>query len=312
MTTVEIIITILVSLLVLAGISFLIYRGWKQHQDIRFCEEVIKKNSLTFYKAFSKISSKQKRHAIYAVYAFCRYADDVVDENQDVEALNQLEIELNRFADGQTPNQPMWRALRATTKRFYPNGYDYKPFYLMLQGQRQDLNHKGYQTLSELLSYCYLVAGTVGEMLLPILNPKRSNQFKQFAQSLGEALQITNILRDIGEDVQRNRIYLPQELLTKTNYTIEDLNNGKINPNFKELFEELANYAESNYQKTLEEVNQFDEDVRDPLAFSIILYRAILDEIRLNDYDIYNRRIMVSNEKKIALIHQYRKGKLTT
>lgn len=111
-------------------------------KDIAQCEEIIKKNSLTFYKAFSKINDKKRREAVYAVYAFCRYADDLIDEDQDIDGLNQLKQDLDHYVKGKTPDNFRFRALRQTTKSFYPKNYAYQPFYDMVKGQEMDTHLK--------------------------------------------------------------------------------------------------------------------------------------------------------------------------
>jgi phytoene/squalene synthetase len=273
--------------------------------DLR-CKKMIKINSLTFYKAFSKIKNRRKRQAIYAVYAFCRYADDIVDEKKDEHALDALEINLQKFVEKKKTKNYFFRALKRASK-FYPKDYDYQPFFDMIQGQRMDLNHQGYQTLDDLLSYCYYVASSVGHMLIPILAPKNHHSLKDFANHLGYAMQLTNVLRDVGEDLKRNRIYIPQHMMQKANLKIEDLKSGKINSEFIELFEVLAKLAEDKFDKALNDVHLFPDDAKLPLALSIILYRAILDVCRKNGYDVLTKKNFVTDEKKNALIQNYLK-----
>lgn len=270
------------------------------------CKAIIKDNSQTFYKAFSKVKNRHKRKAIYAVYAFCRVADDLVDEYHDEAKLNKLEKELTLYiSKGKTPNF-FWRSLKKHTKAYYTD-FDYKPFYDMIKGQRLDLSFKGYETTEALLEYCYYVAGTVGLMLTPILSYENRHELKDFSINLGYAMQITNILRDIGEDYKNNRIYLPKALMLEANYKHDDLSNGKINDRFIVMFEKLAKIAETHFEQALKDVRLFQDDARLPLAFSIILYRAILDQIRHNGYDVFKKRAVVPTDKKQQLIEQYLK-----
>jgi phytoene/squalene synthetase len=273
--------------------------------DLR-AKKIIQINSLTFYKAFSKIKNRRKRQAIYAVYAFCRYADDIVDEKKDEKALDQLEHDLQLFVTKKKAKNYFFRTLKRASK-FYPKNYDYQPFFDMIQGQRMDLKHQGYQTLDELLLYCYYVASSVGYMLTPILAPKNYESLKDFALHLGYAMQITNLLRDVGEDLKRNRIYLPQDMIQNANLKLEDLKNGKINSEFIELFEQLAKLAEDKFNKALDDIYLFPNDSRLPLAISIILYRAILDACRESEYDVFTKKNFVRDEKKQTLIKNYLK-----
>lgn len=277
-------------------------------KDYKRCETVIKDNSKTFYKAFSKIKDRHKRNGVYAVYAFCRMTDDAIDVAGDIDLLDRYENELKAFKNGDVPDHFMWRALKDTTKRFYPKDDDFKPFFEMIEGQRMDIDHKGYQKLEDLLDYCYHVASTVGLMLLPILAPKNHRHLRDFAVELGYAMQITNILRDIGEDARNGRIYLPKELLAQANLTSEDLVHGKITDEFMLLFEKLAGIAEDYYDKALAKIHAFDSDVRLPLGLSIVLYRAIIDACRVSGYDVFTKKNHVSDETKNKLIETYRKS----
>jgi phytoene synthase len=298
-----------IGLAVIASVSSLII-FWDMHQkrkDIKQCEAIIKKNSLTFYKAFSKIQDRKKREAIYAVYAFCRYADDLVDEDQDEKGLIALKDELDAYVKGEKPTSFRFRALKQTMHDVYPKNYDYKPFYDMIKGQEMDLNFKGYQTENELLNYCYHVAGTVGLMLIPILAGKNDKKLHQFAINLGYGMQITNILRDIGEDEKAGRIYIPEELISKANVRKEDLHHGKISIEFINMFEDLAKKAEKYFDDALEELHLFPKDVQLPLGLSIVLYRGILDACRENGYDVFSKKNFVSDEKKNELINAFLK-----
>lgn len=283
--------------------AYLVYQ--KYWHPILQAQRVIKKNSLTFYKAFSKIEDVDKRHAIYAVYAFCRTADDLVDENQDEQGLLKLEEELKAFINHEPLKHWRWQALKITTKPFYDETYDYKPFFEMIYGQKMDLNHQGYETLDDLLKYCYYVAGTVGLMLIPILSPDNKQELKDFAIHLGYGMQLTNILRDIGEDFKNNRIYLPKDLMIQANYSKEDLAHGIINREFIELFESLAQLAERYFDEALSQIDLFPKDSKLPLALSIILYRAIIDSCRDHGYDVFTKKNYVSDEKKKQLIDDY-------
>ena len=290
-------------ILTLGIIVFLVW--YMPKRDIEQCEAIIKKNSLTFYKAFSMIKNRKQREAIYAVYAFCRYADDLIDEYQDQEGLKRLETELTLFKEGITINHFRWRALRKTTKSFYPKDYDYQPFFEMIEGQKMDLTFKGYETEEELLDYCYHVAGTVGLMLTPILSPTHYASLDAFAIHLGYGMQLTNILRDIGEDFKHHRVYLPKDLMEKANYSMEDLSFGKISIEFINLFEDLATKAEMYFQGALDQLDLFEKDVRQPLGLSIILYREIINACREANYDVFSKKNYVSDQRKHQLIQEF-------
>ena len=299
-------ITILETSLYLLGIGFIVFVivFIRNQIDDYQCKKSIMKNSLTFYKAFSRISNAKKRKAIYAVYDFCRYADDLVDEDQDEKGLLKLEDDLVKHVSGIYVNSYRFRALKRHTYKLYDTD-DYQAFFDMIKGQNMDLKGYHYQTLDDLLKYCYYVAGTVGLMLVPILSYENKKELRKFAIDLGYGMQITNILRDVGEDYRNGRIYLPKEMMDKANYSLDDLKSGTINNEFKTLFESLASLAEKYYDGALKNIDLFAEDSRKPLAYSIILYREILNACRTANYDVFHQKNFVSDEKKMKLIQQY-------
>ena len=267
--------------------------------DYKKCEEIIKKNSTTFYKSFKNLS-ESKRNAVYAIYAFCRIADDIVDVEKDANKLNDFYQELELFKNNKEIDTYLWRSLRDVFNNYK---MDIKPFLEMIEGQRYDLNFKEFKTIEELDKYCYLVAGTVGLMLLPIIS-NSSDKTKISAINLGKAMQYTNILRDIDNDLNRGRIYLPLELFNKYNYTKEDLSKKIINKDFILLWEDLAEKAETLYKDVLDNINIYDEDARFAIILSINYYQAILNEIRKNNYNVFKGKIYVNKVKKLKLFMQ--------
>ena len=291
------------SLFIFAGfvVFLLVLIVLRERRLIKYCEDIIKKNSLTFYKAFSKIENKKQRQAIYVVYAFCRYADDLIDEHQDIKGLNQLEEELHAFKNKKKTSLLVFKALRIIVDQFYGENYDYQPYFEMIQGQRMDVTITSYETMDDVLSYCYYVASSVGLMLLPILAPSKHQELKEFAIQLGYAMQITNFLRDVGEDYLKGRIYIPQETLKKYQVNIEyEFKNGPTE-SFKTLFNALASQARQYYQYAYDHIDAFSQDVRKPLLYAAKLYEAILDEC-MTDYDVLTKKHFVSNDKKIKII----------
>lgn len=276
----------------------------RPYRDDRKCKKIIQRNSLTFYKAFSKVNNKQKRKAIFAVYAFCRYADDLVDDYQDENRLNRLEKELTQYVNNKRTPNFMWRSLKRHTKDIYQE-HHFKAFFDMIEGQRMDLHFVGYETLDDLLKYSYHVAGTVGLMLNPILAGSDEPKLYPFAVHLGHAMQITNILRDIGEDYQQGRLYLPRAMIKEANYSLNDLENGKINNALVVLIEKLARVAEQYFDEALKDLHLYPSDTAKPLGLSIVFYRAILDAIRDNGYDVFKKRAVVSEQKKAEIMKAF-------
>ena len=273
---------------------------------IRKCKNIIKKNSLTFYKAFSKIKNNKIRNGVYIVYAFCRYADDLIDENKDVEGLLDLKKDLMNHVKGLKINKPIFKALKLIKDR-YPKDYDYQPYFDMIEGQFMDVNCFEYENMEQLLKYCYFVASSVGFMLLPILEPENHKKLHNFAKELGYAMQITNILRDVGEDFNKGRIYLPKNLLKKFKVDLEfEMSNGP-SKDFKLLFDHLEEKARKYYSNSLKEINYFNNEVKLPLYYAAILYRGILDKIKENKYDVFNKRNFLNDSEKTELILRFKK-----
>ncbi|WP_433742316.1 phytoene/squalene synthase family protein [Falsibacillus pallidus] len=265
-----------------------------------YCEKVIASHSKTFYKAFSLLP-KEDRKAVWAVYAFCRTADDIVDEGSSpVAELNAFAFEFERFLKGEFERaNPMWLALSDVFSRY---DMDVQAFRDMLEGQKMDLTINRYQTVDQLLNYSYHVAGTVGLMLLPILAPKKAKDLRQDAIALGLAMQVTNILRDIGEDLDRDRIYLPKEIMDSYGVNEEDLKEGKVSRGFIELWEHLAEEAERLYQQAFSTMNDYPLHSRIPVYGAGKLYREILSAVRSKQYQVFGEKHFVSDDEKKAIL----------
>ena len=149
------------------------------------------------------------------------------------------------------------------------------------------------------------MASTVGLMLTPILAYEKQESLKHFSISLGYAMQITNILRDIGQDAKNGRIYLPKKLMNEANYTYSSLSIGEINDEFIYLFETLAKLAETNFDHALKDTILFPKDARIPLSLAILLYKEIINVVRENEYDVFNKRAIVSELRKKEIINNY-------
>lgn len=279
--------------------------------DYLLTKQIIKKNSASFYAAFSKIKDKHRRRGIYSIYSYCRYVDDLIDEKQDLPKLLAYKSKLDDFVKGYPVGGFRWRTLKDTALRFYPVGYDYQPYYEMIEGQEFDANPVRMETLNQLLRYCDLVAGSVGKMLLPILAPKATIDLTPFAIALGRAFQLTNILRDIGEDYRRDRVYLPSSLMKTHQYALFDLRQGTINGPLIAMWEELAAIAEQYYQQALPMLVHFPEDTRWPLKGALLVYRAILKVIRHQQYTVMKKKHFVPDDEKLAILQQLKKESLS-
>lgn len=282
--------------------------------------EVIKRYSKSFYQAF-KLLPKEKFLAVASVYAFCRAADDLADEAKENEIdvnLKKLELlhkNIENLLNNQIVNNEYgwWLAFEDSVKKF---SIPSKGFFMQIEGQKTDMFFKDIESIEDLIEYSRNVAGSVGRMMLPILvsNQKdRDDTNLQIAcENLGIAMQITNILRDVGEDLTlRNRMYLPKTLLNKYNLSKEKINqfikSGYDKKEFKDfinLWEELSNISETYYDNFNKYLCKFDKDSRLPIYSSSIIYRAILDEIRDNGYNCLTRKNYTSKVKKAKLLSE--------
>ena len=279
-------------------------------QDYAYCEKIIKRSSKSFYTAFSKLP-KNKANAVYAIYAFCRLADDIVDsqepKEEKLEKLALLERELQAFCKGEQLEKPTWRALRDVFVRFKMSS---TPFFDQLKGQKQDLSFQPIQNLNELKEYSYYVAGSVGLMLLPIIASEQelTDELKQSAIFLGIAMQLTNILRDVGEDYKENkRVYIPEQMLAESNVDIAEVIEKGPTSSFINLWEDIANESQLGYDYFYRHSHLYDKDCIFSVLASAKLYNAILDAVRKNNYDCLKIRNYVPEYKIVKLLSEVKK-----
>lgn len=270
--------------------------------DLALCEETIRKHSKSFYKAFSKLP-KQKALSIFAIYSFCREADDSIDVYNDIDRLEKLKHEFDDFLAGNIPDRYFWRALVPVFKT-YP--MDQQAFYDMLLGQEMDWTFQQPETQNELEKYSYYVAGSVGLMLLPIISD-RPDQIRTQAIQLGEAMQITNILRDIGEDLANQRVYLPKEIMKKFDVSVDSMQKGLINDSFIRMWEYEATRAEQLYLESQTMLNSINKECQEALLLAIYFYKGILDAVRQSDYQCFKQRSFVKKTQQFKLYQEVQK-----
>lgn len=266
----------------------------------------------TFYLG-TQLMTEEKKKAIWAIYVWCRRTDELVDgpnaSHIDPLALDLWEERLEACFAGK-PYDLLDAALSDTVMRF-PLAIE--PFRDMIDGMRMDLYKHRYKNFEELYSYCYRVAGTVGLMTAPVMgfNPLAKATKKEVCESaiaLGIANQLTNILRDVGEDAQtRDRIYLPLDELSS--YDIEEgevlsgmfhQTTGKIDDRWVSFMDFQIKRARAYFVEAEEGVRSLDSDAHWPVLSALTLYQQILDSIEVNGYDNFTQRAYVSREKKLA------------
>ncbi|KAG7555569.1 Isoprenoid synthase domain superfamily [Arabidopsis suecica] len=270
------------------------------------CGEVCAEYAKTFYLG-TLLMTPERRKAIWAIYVWCRRTDELVDgpnaSHITPMALDRWEARLEDLFRGR-PFDMLDAALADTVAR-YP--VDIQPFRDMIEGMRMDLRKSRYQNFDDLYLYCYYVAGTVGLMSVPVMgiDPKSkatTESVYNAALALGIANQLTNILRDVGEDARRGRVYLPQDELAQAGLSDEDIFAGKVTDKWRNFMKMQLKRARMFFDEAEKGVTELSAASRWPVWASLLLYRRILDEIEANDYNNFTKRAYVGKVKKIAAL----------
>ncbi|XP_071722757.1 phytoene synthase 2, chloroplastic-like [Rutidosis leptorrhynchoides] len=270
------------------------------------CGEVCAEYAKTFYLG-TLLMTPERRKAIWAIYVWCRRTDELVDgpnaSHITPQALDRWEARLDDLF--QCRPFDMLDAALSDTVTNYP--VDIQPFKDMIEGMRMDLKKSRYMDFDELYLYCYYVAGTVGLMSVPIMGIAPESQAStesvyNAALALGIANQLTNILRDVGEDARRGRIYLPQDELAHAGLSDEDIFAGKVTDKWRNFMKKQIERARVFFNKAEAGVIELSAASRWPVWASLFLYRQILDAIEANDYDNFTKRAYVSKAKKIPAL----------
>ena len=263
------------------------------------CRLITRREAKNFYYAFLTLPAA-RRKAIYVVYTFCRYCDDSVDNeaslDQKLSMLRELRRKLDLSYRGQAP-EPVFLGLADVAQNYdIPQEY----FQEVLSGVESDLVKTRYQNFEELRHYCYQVASVVGLICLQIFG-YRDHRAQQHAVDLGLAMQLTNIMRDVQEDLELDRIYLPQEEIRRFGYSEEELQTGIINDPFRELMLFQAQRARQYFQSGFLLLPFLAPRSRACPSVLGRLYSLILDRIEAADYDVIHQRISLSQGEKLRV-----------
>jgi phytoene synthase len=263
------------------------------------CGQVAAHHSKSFYIA-SGLLPEEKRTAARALYAFCRIVDDIVDEGSVV----GREAELNYWRGivqgllHPRPGDLVAQAWADTRSRYHiPSRYALQ----LIDGVSRDLYQTRYQTFDDLATYCYGVASTVGLMSMYIIGFK-SNDTLPYAIKLGVALQLTNILRDVGEDFRNGRIYLPQDELKAYSIREADLARGSVDEKWRKFMKFQIARTRALYAEAEKGIEYLERDGRLAIGASSGFYQGILDVIEANDYDVFTKRASLSAWGKLSRI----------
>ncbi len=266
-------------------------RGDRLAASYRACGTIARVHSKTFHLS-SLFLSPAKRRAVWAVYAFCRTADDIVDRiapaRERLDAIDAWERKLIGAYDGRT-SDPIFVALADAARRF---GIPMEPALDLLRGARMDVTVRRYATYDALREYCYLVASTVGLLVMPILGT-RSPDAAGYGVALGRAMQMTNILRDVGEDARMDRVYLPAEDLRRFGCDEQAILAGDVDEPFRALMRFQIERVRAMYAEAEPGIALLAPESRYTVRLALSLYRGILDRIETNGYDVFTRRAYV-------------------
>lgn len=264
---------------------------------VETCEAITAEYSRSFYLA-SGLLPDEKRRAMRVLYAFCRVADNLADEQVEQPAAKLRDLRMGVAGPVEAVSGPVLTAWATVRERYQiPLCYAEQ----LLDGVECDLVQRRYQTFEDLSVYCYGVASTVGLMSMHITGFS-GKQAIPYAIKLGVALQLTNILRDVGEDWQAGRLYLPLDDLAAFGLSEQDVAAGSVNQRWREFMCFQIARARRLYAQSMPGIAMLHPDGRLAVAAAAMLYRGILNDIEAHDFDVFNRRAFVSRGRKLGLL----------
>ncbi len=265
----------------------------------QYCEDKARQSGSSFYYSFLFLP-KDKRRAITALYAFCREVDDVVDECSDEQVahttLNWWRAQVAQVYDGK-PQHPVCQALVPIVKQF-----DLSQEHLLeiIDGMEMDLHQPRHADFKSLQLYCYRVASVVGLLAAGIFGYTDRKTLK-YAHDLGIAFQLTNIIRDVGEDARRNRIYLPMDELQQFGVTAAEILNSKETENFRKLMAFQVERAQRYYKQALDQLPAADRKAQRTSLIMAVIYQATLNEVVASGCHVLKERVSLTPTFKLWL-----------
>ncbi len=264
----------------------------------RYCTHLSRTQARNFYYSFVCLPP-QKRAAMCAIYAFMRYSDDISDDGQGdrLGRMDAWRAALDRAFEGEYGESQILPAFHDAVKTYHiPRQY----FHDLIDGAVMDLEPRRYETFADTYRYCYHVASVVGLVCIHVFG-FREERAKELAEWNGIAFQLTNILRDLREDAQMGRVYLPQEDLARFGYSEEELRQGTDNEAFRALMRFEVERAREYYDRAAPLVELIDPDSRPCLRAMRSIYRGILERIVEQNYDVFSHRARVPTWRKLLI-----------
>ena len=277
---------------------------------VEYCQQKAAQSGSSFYYSFLFLPTEQ-RAAITALYAFCREVDDVVDECSEVQ-IARVKLQWWRDEVGrlfaQKPQHPVSNALLEPIKRY---NLPQEHFHEIIDGMEMDLDNTLYPSFRELSLYCHRVASMVGLMAAEIFG-YQDRQTLKYAHELGTAFQLTNILRDVREDAQRGRCYLPQDEMKRFGVNVEDVLALRMTDELKALLAFQAQRARECYQKAFQHLPEIDRYRQRSGLVMAEIYQQLLREIESDGFEVFDRRVSLTPLRKlwIAWITVRRENKM--
>ncbi len=262
-----------------------------------YCQQKAAASGSSFYYSFLFLPPERRR-AITALYAFCREVDDVVDECSDAQVaagkLAWWRAELDGLYAGR-PQHPVTKALQAVLPQF---ALPQEQLLEIIDGMEMDLQQTRYLDFKALSLYCYRVASVVGLLAAEIFGHTDRRTLK-YAHDLGMAFQLTNIIRDVGEDARRGRVYLPLDELKRFEVPVADILNARHSENFRRLMEFQIERAEGYYAQAMSQLPEADRKAQRPGLVMAAIYRTLLDEIKRDGCQVLNQRTSLTPLRKL-------------
>src|SRR5690606_860887 len=265
----------------------------------QYCQEKAARSGSSFYYAFLFLPPERRR-AITALYAFCREVDDIVDECKESSVARMKLSWWRTQVDALYRGEAEHPVMKALAPHIQPFGIEDRQLYAVIEGMEMDLDQLRYPNWKTLEKYCWHAAGVVGEMSAGIFGPI-SPQTLEYARNLGTAFQLTNIIRDVGDDARRGRIYIPEEEPDRRGVKAPDIMSGVHSENFVQLMRFQTERARTYYRDAMRALPESERRAQRPGLMMAAIYATLLDESERDGWHVLDQRISLTPIRKFWL-----------